>query len=357
MGHRARCCLQVIGGFQYHRIAAGGFRIDLLARTVLLQPAAEAGAAGEIDNGGVRVLNQWQRGRVRTRIGSQRDEVGVVAGFCEHLTANPRHKCDRQRRRGVGFQHHRITRGQRSAQRGVGVPQGKRGAADHHADATRHQAVALVQAGNAIAPELALPVRGGRHILHGLVGVGECLQAAVQGVGTTAGKSHHIGLSGAVHGGVGVFKQLLTTALQDFQAHANPRFRCGRRPGGARRVDGRKEHLGVGPGVAHAERFPRVGRHFLPHPGHLSRLHKRKILPQLGLKARQPSGRLLFAVNLAARVFRPATPGIAVAAGIQRFGQQVLVLGEQGAHRALRSLLQVSPCTVSQFGMFMQATS
>ena len=99
------------------------------------------------------------------------------------------------------FDDHRIAGREVGEHRRISVPGGEGGAGEHHRDAARYEAVALVQTqcGRTKAP---LPERLARDRRHRLIGIDQCLDAPVERVGAAARIAHQGALPCGMHHGL-----------------------------------------------------------------------------------------------------------------------------------------------------------
>ncbi|MCY1222459.1 hypothetical protein D9M72_345530 [compost metagenome] len=332
----AHHALEVAGGVDHDLVDAGLLGIDLGLVRIALQPVAIGAAAGEVDQAHFRAQRQRGRHALGRVVGHQRDQVGVEAGFLQHLARHLDGDRQRQDRARVRLDHHRIAGRQAGEQAGIAVPGREGAAADHQAHAARHHAVALFHAQRFVLALRLFPRGLLRNAAQFVPGIGHGFQAAVLRVRAAGLEGHHEGLAGGVHHRVGNLEAAAVQALQDFQRHADPGFRPGLAPGRHAFGHAGKELVEVGLRIGDAQ-FRAVGRDFLAGLADGARLRQRERAVQAGLKGGLAIGAGRFAVDPGARHFGERAPVAALGNGLGGLFQQRLVaFKKQMGHGLLR---------------------
>ena len=212
--------------FNDNAIAACGLGIDEPVPAILLDPQTEALAARIVDNCTVRMVQQvYGDGRVAF-VGGHGDHVRILPGGGQRLAHAPDGHGNRQDAVGVRFQDHRVSGHQIGKDRRIGIPQREGCAAHDHGDAPPAGPVLLVQGDSSRPPEGLAPVGLNRNVAQRLVGIGQRFHAAIQRIGAAARERHQIGLTGSVHGRMGVGKNLLFHGEGKLEAHTRPFLRA-----------------------------------------------------------------------------------------------------------------------------------
>ena len=173
--------------------------------------------------------------------------------------------------------HHRVAGGEIGEEAGKAVPRRKRAAADHEADAARHDPEVLFHLQRLVLALRLLPARRGGNLLHFGPRVGDGFEPAVLRVRPARLERHHERLARRVHHGVGEEEALPIDPVQDLDAHADPRFRPRLPPFAFGVADRREERVDIRLGIADAERKAER-RHLAAHGADRARLVERERL-------------------------------------------------------------------------------
>ncbi len=301
---------EICGRFEQHRVAAGGFGVDLGVAAVLLDPFAKACRAGEVDDRGIRMAQQFQRRLGRRIVRDHAQQIRIVAGLGQQFAPAPDQQRNRQNRVRVRLQYHRIARRQVGHQRRVSVPLRKRGTAHHHGGAARHDPVMLLEACRFGSAEPAFPVRSLRHIGHRLPGIRERFQAAIEGIRATSRERHDVALPGSVHRRMGIHEQCqrIAPAAQHLEADTHALAHPGITPPGQRRARCREHRIDVRQRVADAKRLARERRDLGSDPAPLPRHRQLETRPQQRIEVLPAERRKLRTMNPRTRRFRIRRP-------------------------------------------------
>lgn len=164
-------------------LTLGLLGVDLRLAGVGLQPVAEGGGAGVVDDPDLGAHGQGLGDALARPLDGERDQVRVEAGLGEHLTGDLHGEREREHRARVRLDQDRVAGGEGGEQARVAVPRGEGVAADHQGDAAADRGELLAQLqGVALALRLGPvgPPGGGAGLLR--VRVRHGLQAAVLGV-------------------------------------------------------------------------------------------------------------------------------------------------------------------------------
>lgn len=237
-------------------LTAGLLRVDLGLAGVLLQPVAEGGGAGVVDDPDLGADREALGDALAGPLGGQRDQIRVEARLAQHLAGDGHREGQRKHGARVRLDQHRVAGGEGGEEAGIAVPRGERVAADEEGDAATGRDERLVQL-QRVALALRLgPVGGVRGTDLLPVGVRDGLQAAVLGVRAARLERHHEGLAARVHHGVGQLVGAGTDPRQDLQTDQGPDLRSRRPPGARAGLHRRKQDVRVGVRILDAELRP-----------------------------------------------------------------------------------------------------
>ena len=213
------------------------------------------------------------------------------------------------------FDNNWITSSKAGEHRRIGIPGGKRSAANDQADSTRDERIRLIERYIFLAKS-SIPARGGGNGPHRFCGIGQRLDPTVERIGTTPTECLRIALPGDMHHAMRHFKVAIIEPQYYFKAKRNAHFRIDFAPTGHSRSSSQDQFRRFAYGIIDTEVFAREGGNFLPATFRYARLVQFKRFAQLCLERSLP----LFSLP---RCMKLGTGGIAkgapVAAGLNRF--------------------------------------
>src|SRR5438552_12074982 len=137
-------------------------------------------------------------------------------------------------------------------------------AADHQADAPRHDAETLFHPERLVLALRLLPERARRNAPHFIVGVGDRFQRAILSMRTTGLERHYERLPTGVHHRIRHLEAALVDARENFQRYPDPRFRARLAPGHFSFGDCREQRVEIDARIGDAE-LETVRRCFRAH--------------------------------------------------------------------------------------------
>ncbi|MPM02831.1 hypothetical protein SDC9_49086 [bioreactor metagenome] len=264
------------------------------------KPGPEGRRAGEIDQPHRRIGGQPLRHRRLGRIGGEQHGIGGQARLGKDLAQHPHGQRERQDRRRMRLDDHRITGRQTGEKPRIGVPGREGVAADHQRQPGRHQRPVLLQHQRRGLALRLFPTRRGGKAGHLVPGHRHRLETAILRMRAARLKGHGKGLTGGVHRRRADQEADPVQPLQRLDQRPDPRLGAGRRESRRRDLRRRDQRGGIGGGIGDAERRPE-GRDLGPDlrgPG-MARQHEE--LVQKRRKARLAIGARGLAIDLAAR--------------------------------------------------------
>ena len=310
--------VQVLCPLQHHGIDARGFGEGQRRMGIRLDPGAEAGGAGEIDDGASGVLDEPLAQRFGQRIDTERQQVRVEPRLRQNPPPGPHRDRHRQHRHRMRLDDHRIAGGQRRQDRRPGVPGGEGRAGKAHRHPARDDAIGLVE-GDLGRAEAAFPAGAFGGEAHRGLGMDQHLDPPVQRVHAGPRIGHVERLPGGVHDRLHDLEQVVAVeGIESFQQHAQPRVDIGRSPARHRGAGGGEQGVGVGLRIGDAQRGLGIGRHLLPRLARHARLVQIEGPAALALKPRQPPGLRGLGIRVLARHLGLGRPAGAAGDGALR---------------------------------------
>ena len=241
----AEHALVVVGGVDHDAVDARLLGEHHGLRRVRLEPGAERGRPGEVDQPDLGPEREVGRRPVARRVDRERHEVRREAGLGEHVAGDGHG--DRQRQHGAPrrLHQHRVAGREAREQSRVAVPGRERRAADEQRDAARHDAVALEHPQRRPLALRLLPGRGRRDAAHRRQRERDRLEPAVLRVRPARLERHRERLARRVHHRVGDLVRPRVEPLEDLGAHRGPRLLAGVAPGRDRGRHGRQQGVDV----------------------------------------------------------------------------------------------------------------